>query len=304
MFPTAKIYCLLLLIVVVCGYKRVRFSGMQAKIVGGHEVKITEHPYMVKLEISSDGGAFLCGGSYIKPLWVLTASHCLDANDHDTSLPPIVGTELTRVKCIMGIDDTDTAQSVQKQRSVQLFMHPQYQRNDSFVCNDIGLIQLREPFNLSSTVQMIPTPTTSLIAGGETVTIIGWGAVGGFLSGMPHQLQALDTIAHSIYDCKRVTESPSVICIGERGSIACSGDSGGPLIFRKTVVGVCSYGFGCGGEVAVYESVFSHREWLRNVSGEESQMKPSSLGGTKWNFFFCGCIAFVVSMYFNNIEVD
>lgn len=276
------LYCFLSMIATTIAYKKLRsrLSDVQGKIVGGHDAKIKDYPFMVKLVINVGDFSVGCGGSYIRPLWVLTASHCIDLNDNDISLPPTVGL-MTRVKSIMGLEERMQT-GYQSAMSKKLLMHPKYFRNDSEVNNDIGLIMLQTAFEIGNTVQLVPIPRTEIDYGGEKVVIMGWGATG--ITDDPEQgritttqrLQVLTTVAHDMRDCKRRTGSPSTICIGEKGKISCSGDSGGPLYYSNMVIGVCSYGFGCGGDFAVYENVYSHQTWVSKIAGR--QMARSASG--------------------------
>lgn len=275
MLLLTKFYCLLYLVTMASAYKklRARVTDIQGKIVGGKNARITDFPYMVRLLISVNEATVACGGSYIRPMWTLTAAHCLDTNDRDTSFPPEVGNDLSRVECIMGMEtkqDTD----FQAIKSQNLFIHPEYFRNDSEVLNDIGLIHLEKQFELSEKVQLIATPTKKMDYSNYKVTIMGWGATGiqdrGKSITRPMILQSLTTFAHDMEDCETMTGSGHAICIGQKGEISCSGDSGGPLVFEMVVIGVCSYGFGCSGEFAVYENVYSHREWINSLAGNET----------------------------------
>uniref|UniRef100_A0A5F8GS37 Peptidase S1 domain-containing protein n=1 Tax=Monodelphis domestica TaxID=13616 RepID=A0A5F8GS37_MONDO len=45
----------------------------QGQIVGGQEARPHSYPYSVSIQY---GGEHFCGGSLIRPQWVLTAAHC------------------------------------------------------------------------------------------------------------------------------------------------------------------------------------------------------------------------------------
>lgn len=62
-----------------------------------------------------------------------------------------------------------------------------------------------------------------------------------------------------------------MLCAGNArgGKDACQGDSGGPMATRDTLVGVVSWGVGCGRREfpGVYANVAYLREWIENSSG-------------------------------------
>lgn len=289
MIIVTKLPYILIMITLICAYKRVRImkKQIQSKIVGGKPAKIRDYPFMIRLEAKYILFTILCGGSYIKPLWVITAAHCLDVNDQATTKPPSVGKK-NRIRCIAGLQEKKQKRTYQQLYSVDLFINPTYFRNDTDTENDVGLIQLPEPFLLDNVVQMIEMPTESIDYSGGIVRLLGWGAskatdrpeIG--IATWPKNLQVLRTHVQDMKNCLREMGSPSAICVGERGRIACSGDSGGPLVFENMLIGVCSYGFGCGEDTIVYENIYYHMEWIKNVTEytpPKNVTNPGSGGG-------------------------
>lgn len=55
------------------------------------------------------------------------------------------------------------------------------------------------------------------------------------------------------------------ICAGMiKGKGPCLGDSGGPLVIRNYLVGIISYGYGCGSgkDPGVYTNVLAYKKWI------------------------------------------
>ncbi|KAK9703462.1 Trypsin [Popillia japonica] len=252
-------------------YKRIRYDkqGLDPKIIGGTDAKIEDFPFMVRIEIHEGGAFLICGASYIKPTWVLTAAHCIDANDGDISLPPSVPSQEDMVICIMEKDD---AKQIKYQigQSKKLIIHPGYFRNHTSVANDLGLILLQNPFSITTKAKIGKLIDTEIDYSGASVFIIGWGATKVTDTPanitQPRKLQMLKTVVHNMDECRRRTRSKATICIGKEGGISCSGDSGSPLVYNNMVIGVCSYGFGCSGETAVYGNVYNHLDWIKEVT--------------------------------------
>lgn len=57
------------------------------------------------------------------------------------------------------------------------------------------------------------------------------------------------------------------VCAGIRGKDTCQGDSGGPLVSKGSdgrwyLVGITSYGNGCGDQVGVYTRASTFHNWI------------------------------------------
>lgn len=279
-------------------YQKIRAHAneIQEKMEGGNDANIEDHPYFVRLIIRAENNSIACGGCYIRPRWVLTASHCLDINDYDNQKTPNVGEDKTRAKCLGGLKDSQKS-GYQAISSINLFMNPNYFRNETEVLNDIGLIQLQYQFKMKSTVKLIAMPKSKIDYSGKSVLIMGWGNAGVDEKASegnetePRKLQTLKTTVHDMKTCTERIGSPSAICLGKKGEVACSGDSGGPLIFEKLIIGICSFGFGCSGELAVYENVYTHRDWINEVAGKPSctRCKAANRVVDSFNYFFISC---------------
>ncbi len=96
---------------------------------------------------------------------------------------------------------------------------------------------------------------------GTEATVLGWGRIadGGDRS---NYLRSVDVPVVGDADCKAdydVYDSRTMVCAGypEGGKDACQGDSGGPLVVGDTLIGIVSFGDGCGkaGKPGVYTRV-------------------------------------------------
>eukprot|EP00066_Takifugu_rubripes_P028685 XP_011617951.1 PREDICTED: granzyme K-like [Takifugu rubripes] len=65
----------------------------------------------------------------------------------------------------------------------------------------------------------------------------------------------------------------AMICAGSKNKDACQGDSGGPLLCNGALVGVTSFGRGCGRVPGVYAYITKqHLHWIKNtISTSEMQ---------------------------------
>jgi len=120
-------------------YMRQQMSG--TRIIGGSPAVTGQFPHQISLIIQD---AWLCGGALISSNTVLTAAHCT--------------TESTFAQAWAGGLTVGTGIS---RNSARLIDHPNY--SDSTLHNDISLIILESPFDITATVHLIPLPRRSQV---------------------------------------------------------------------------------------------------------------------------------------------
>ena len=78
-------YCLSSLLHVACGVR-----PPQSRVVGGVNAEPHSWPWIISLRILN-GTFHNCGGSLIRPNWVLTAAHCVNRDPTPSSYTVVVG---------------------------------------------------------------------------------------------------------------------------------------------------------------------------------------------------------------------
>ncbi|XP_032290331.1 trypsin alpha-3 isoform X2 [Drosophila virilis] len=152
----------------------------------------------------------------------------------------------------------------------KIIPHPKY--IDGEVHDDIGLLHLKgevQPDGIF--VAIIPIADEDPPAGLKC-TVIGWGAI--FDGGpIPDEAVRGDLTILSNKFCYLLSGfQRGMICSSNPTDFevdACQGDSGGPLFGAGKVVGVVSFGFGCGrlNSAGVYADVYYYRKWIeRNAA--------------------------------------
>ena len=140
--------------------------------------------------------------------------------------------------------------------------------------NDIGLMFLTSPFELSENIDIacLPTPNFEPENGARCV-ISGWGTMENGFYAKSLKWAVIPMVSDK--DCANQLPSgwwkPSMVCAGgagngERGTDTCQGDSGGPLVClvndSATLIGVTSWGQGCGESPGLYSDVGKLIPWV------------------------------------------
>jgi trypsin len=228
-------------------------------VVGGFPVDVSQSPWTVALSSRDRFGGMragqFCGGVAIGRTAVLTAAHCLSRD--------VVGASPTRdLKVIAGRTDLLTGQG--KEISVRaVWTNPRYDGVTN--SGDFALLTLAEPLPQSAVIPMAG-PGDRAYAPGTSAVVYGWGDITG-TAAYAHRLYAARIHVLPDAQCERAypgsvegTYMPAtMLCAGEEqgGRDACQGDSGGPLVAQGRLIGLVSWGSGCGrpGSPGVYTRV-------------------------------------------------
>jgi secreted trypsin-like serine protease len=173
--------------------------------------------------------------------------------------------------------------------------------------NDIALLQIapdgltRQANNRLARIARLPAPSDLPLGIGETLSLTGWGVTGDTalgskfrdLEGLPKRptpdlmLARVKLVPprvcndHALYRQTGSKVGKGQLCaLGDDQQDACQGDSGGPLVRqtgnRQTVIGLVSYGMGCGlpDTPGVYVDLRSYIGWIRQAM---NQAKPNQV---------------------------
>ncbi|MCT9077022.1 S1 family peptidase [Streptomyces fulvoviolaceus] len=230
-------------------------------VVGSFPVDVSRSPWTVALSSRDRFGGTragqFCGGVAVGRTTVLTAAHCL--GDDVLGAPP---NRVRDLKVIAGRTDllSDQGEEIAVRDS---WVNPDYDGGTN--AGDFAVLTLTEPLSQSSVIGMAAAGDRAYEPG-TRATVYGWGDVtgaGDYARGLRaarvHVLR--DALCEEAYpgSADGTYLADSMLCAGERrgGRDACQGDSGGPLVARGKLIGLVSWGSGCGraGSPGVYTRV-------------------------------------------------
>ncbi|MBQ0852963.1 serine protease [Streptomyces sp. BH-SS-21] len=227
-------------------------------VIGGYPVDIAEAPWMVALSSRDRFGGTragqFCGGVAIGRETVLTAAHCL--GEEVLGAPP---RKVRDLRIVAGRGDL-RADGGKEIAVRDIWINP---RHDAYTnAGDFAVLTLSEPLDAGSVIRPAGAGDAAYKPGTGAV-VYGWGDTtgnGDYASSLraSHVRVLSDAVCEEAYpgSADGTYLAGSMLCAGETGGgrDACQGDSGGPLVAQGRLIGLVSWGSGCGrvGSPGVY----------------------------------------------------
>ncbi|XP_061471259.1 transmembrane protease serine 12-like [Rhineura floridana] len=238
----------------------------ETRIVGGHDAKLGSWPWQVSLQHYTAGiGYFhMCGGSLINNNTVVSAAHCIKKWRNPAFWRAVIGLHH------LYEHNSHTV----KRRISTIASHSSY--DSETYENDIALFTLIKYIKFNDYIQPICLPDAPLTNDEYPCYIAGWGNTkekgSGKLILQEAQVDIIPLRVCNRYDWYGGIITKNMVCAGSAsGRVdSCQGDSGGPLmcyfpnITKYYLVGITSFGYGCGRPKSpgIYVRTVNYRSWI------------------------------------------
>ncbi|MFK4102571.1 serine protease [Streptomyces sp. NPDC019531] len=219
-------------------------------VVGGFPVDVSTAPWTVALSSRDRFGGTragqFCGGVAVGRTTVLTAAHCM--GEDVLGAPP---EQVRDLRVTAGRTDLLSEQGAEIAIR-EAWVNPGYDPESN--SGDFAVLTLAEPLPQNAVITMAAAGDPAYEPGTRAM-VYGWGDItsGGDYA---RSLRAARVHVQPDARCKEAYPgsgdgtylADSMLCAGEErgGRDACQGDSGGPLVAGGKLIGLVSWGSGCG----------------------------------------------------------
>lgn len=214
----------------------------------------------------------ICSVNLISPEYLLSSAHCFYSG----------GEKQDEYYVRFGNNNVNRGNPYEV---TDIKIHPNY--NSKTFENDIALLRVNTSLDYVPICLPHPRMSNSNFAN-RTGIVLGWG-VTGYNKNTSESLKEIripivtNQKCMQMYQKRNFNITDQMMCAGEEGKDACTGDGGGPLMIEKKssrwfVVGLVSFGVGCGERnfPGVYTKVSKYLQWIKENTdiGDKKENRP------------------------------
>ncbi|XP_013141832.1 PREDICTED: trypsin CFT-1-like [Papilio polytes] len=260
------VFVLFTTIVLALAQPRLPFAF--TRVLGGAPTTISQYPILAQLLLdpwATNQYSQHCAGVILTSRHVISTAHCFQYNEN-------TGRNYTKpYHWKVRVGSSYRTRGGVLHRVKNIIPHPSFDKY--YYKNDVAVLVVATPITMTKFARQgtITKPGTD-VAASSLCTLVGWGATqrGG---PQPDQLQYTMMVTIDQQECIiryntiGAVVTDSMFCAGNLemdGIDGCYGDSGGPLIYKGVVVGLVSFGFGCGLRYypGVYTKLSHFTDWI------------------------------------------
>ncbi|XP_063913384.1 brachyurin-like [Zophobas morio] len=236
---------------------------ISSRIIGGTNAYAGQFKFAAAITVHTETSRFFCSGALITNQWILTGGQCVN------------GATLFTIQLGSNTLNGDDSNRVTVATS-EYSLHPDF--NPATLENDIGLIKLRIPVELTDYVDTIDYLPTVPVQVATSLLSLGWGQISDDDPELANHLNWVQVTSLSNNECKQSYGSQitdNMVCVsGNYNEGTCIGDSGGPLVHvvsrgQMVHTGVSSFisGNGCQStDPSGYTRTYPYLNWIKNIT--------------------------------------
>lgn len=250
---------------------------MNNLIVGA--TAVMERPFYFLLFSLFNQTLYTCGGSFLSTYWGATAAHCVNINNHTPSHAYI----LTGIHNLSGLmsgmyvdlfsGDIGFPQWVNARKVDEIYAHPDFSQRT--MDSDIALLHFNQSDPHDECIGYKDAKDFEGV--GTQLTVLGYGMTNNHKLSDELRGASVGILDKEPYFFMNPKLTPNMLIAFDYKNRsddtdnvdACNGDSGGPLYKKEenTLVGIVSWGIGCGLLPGVYTRVSVFADWITKTIG-------------------------------------